>query len=366
MENFLKIIKSKYFILAALAVLNLIVALYVIKISLWSSDSETYLSAMKYLRSEQTADIPYNRLITTPLMLYASIFFSRFTGSLFNGMFTVNLIFYFLIICVFYKLVLEIYRDETVAFFSSLLFLGNYALYNFGIAYLADLGGWFFFILGSLLALKYFNGHDKKFYYFSALAAGVGVLFKEYGGLSLISLAAVILISDFSWAKKIKLISLAGLMFFALPVLYNVLFYFKFHYSYLDWYFFNLGAHAKSYGLILLIKVLGYLNLAGWPIFLYGLLMEKKYFDKPRALVLAAMLPASLTFLAWPALTERVAFIIVPWLVLSSGFGLSKIKNNYSVAAILIIYFIVNYGLTPIILSAQFHLYIKQLIFHFI
>lgn len=347
----INIIKSKYFLLSALAILNLIVAFFIIKISLWSSDSETYLSAMKYLLGAKLDEIPFNRLITAPFMLYASIFFSYFTGGLFNGMLAVNLIFYFLIIYVFYKLVFEIYHDDRVAFLSSILFIGNYCLYNFGIAYLADMSGWFFFILSSLFALKYYN-NKNKYYYLAILAAGVGVLFKEYGALGMVSLSALILVSNFPWQKKIKEIFLVGLLFAAIPVLYNILFYLKFNYSYLDWYFFNISAHAASYGIVLLIKVLGWVYLAGWPIFLYGLWQEKKYFDKRRALILAALLPASLAFLAWPALTQRIAFIIVPWLALSSGFGLSKLKNNYLTTAILIFYIIINYSIVPVLLDA--------------
>ena len=97
MEKFKNIIKSKYFLLYALGLLNLIVALYIIKISFWSSDSETYLKAMQYLQGEKFEEIPYSRLLTTPFMLYASIFLSYFTGSLYAGMLTANLIFYFLI-----------------------------------------------------------------------------------------------------------------------------------------------------------------------------------------------------------------------------------------------------------------------------
>ena len=347
------IIKSKYFLLYALAVLNLVVALYVIEISFWSSDSETYLSAMKFLQGDRLSKIPYNRLITTPFMLYASIFFGYFTGGLFKGMLAVNLIFYFLIIYVFYKLAFEICQDNKTAFLSSVLFLGNYAIYNFGIAYTADMGGWFFFVLSSLLAVKYFyNNNSRKFYFLAILSSSIGVLFKEYGALGLISLCLLILASAYGWRKKIKEIITAGFLFALIPLLYNLIFYLKFNYSYLDWYFFNVDAHGQSYNLILLIKVLGWLYLAGWPIFFYGLWQEKKYFEKTRATVLAALLPASLAFLAWPALTQRVAFIIVPWLALISGFGLTKLKNNYLIAAILIIYIIINYSITPFLLDA--------------
>ena len=347
------IIKSKYFLLYALAVLNLVVALYVIEISFWSSDSETYLSAMKFLQGDRLSKIPYNRLITTPFMLYASIFFGYFTGGLFKGMLAVNLIFYFLIIYVFYKLAFEICQDNKTAFLSSVLFLGNYAIYNFGIAYTADMGGWFFFVLSSLLAVKYFyNNNSRKFYFLAILSSSIGVLFKEYGALGLISLCLLILASAYGWRKKIKEIITAGFLFALIPLLYNLIFYLKFNYSYLDWYFFNVDAHGQSYNLILLIKVLGWLYLAGWPIFFYGLWQEKKYFNKQRFMVLAALLPASLAFLAWPALTERIAFIFVPWLALISGFGLSKIKKTYLATAILIVYILINYSITPFLIEA--------------
>ena len=353
MKLLLKILKSKYFLLYALAILNLAVALYVIKISLWSSDSETYLKAMQYLQGAKLDEIPYNRLITAPFMLYASIFFSYFTGGLFNGMLTANLIFYFLIIYIFYKLVFEIYKYHKTALLSSVLFLSNYSMYNFGVAYTTDMGGWFFFVLSSLLAVKYFyNNNSRKFYFLAILSSSVGVLFKEYGALGMISLVALILLSDFSYKRKIKEIAGASLMFLVIPTLYNLAFYLKFNYSYFDWYFFSLNTFAPAYNIALLIKVLGWVYLAGWPIFVFGLWQEKKFFDKNRSKILVALLPASLAFLAWPALTERLAFIFVPWLALISGFGLSKIKKTYLATAILIVYILINYSITPFLIEA--------------
>ena len=286
MEKILNFLKSKYFLLFALAILNLLVAFYFLKLSPWSSDSETYLKAMQYLRGANLEQIPYNRLLTTPFMLYSSILASWFTGSFYGGILAVNLIFYFLIIYVFYKLVLEIYQNQTTAVLSSILLLSNYSMYNYGVTYNADLGGWFFFILGTWLALKYYYRKNKKFYYLAVLAAGVGILFKEYGALGLISLSLLILISEYGWREKIKKIITAGFLFSLIPLLYNIIFYIKFNYSYLDWYFFNIGAHGQSYSLILLIKVLGWVYLAGWPIFVFGLWQEKKFFDKNRSKIL--------------------------------------------------------------------------------
>jgi hypothetical protein len=90
--------------------------------------------------------------------------------------------------------------------------------------------------------------------------------------------------------------------------------------------------------------VLGWVYLAGWLIFLYGLWQEKKHFDRTRAKVLLALLPASLFFLLWPSFTQRLAFIFVPWLALISGFGLSKIKHQWLVVGIIIVYILINYN----------------------
>jgi len=88
---------------------------------------------------------------------------------------------------------------------------------------------------------------------------------------------------------------------------------------------------------------LGWLFLAGWPVWLFGLWQEKKFLDRTRAKILLALLPASLVFLFWPTFTQRIAFILVPWLAMIAGFGLSKIRNSYLVTAYLAVYILINY-----------------------
>lgn len=360
-ERIERLLKSPFFYLFILAGLNLAAAYFYIKTPFTLlSDSPSYLSAMQFIKGAKIDAIPYNRLLTAPLMLYLSIAASFFAGSLYGGMMMVNIIFYFAIIYVFYKLVLEIYQNEKVALLSSVFFAGNYCLYNYGTAYIADMGGWFFFILGTYFAVKYFCGNAaRKYYYLAIIASIIGVLFKEYGALSLISLLLLILASSLpAKRKKTEIITAAFLFSFAL-LAYYIFFYFKFSYSYFDWYFFAANKYMVSpnsmpsqYSLSLLIKVLGWIFLAGWPVFLYGLYHEKKLFNKTRAKILAALLPASLAFLAWPALTQRIAFILVPWLSLTAGFGLSKIKNKYAVAAFLLFYILINYSITPFLIKA--------------
>lgn len=363
-ENLIKILKSSYFLLLILAVANLLIAFFFVQYPLQlNGDAPSYINAMNLIQGNdrevllygsewETQIITNARIVTTPLMLYSSIFASEIIGGDgYAGMLVVNIIFYFLIIFVFYKLVLAIYKVNKVAVIASILFFTNYCLYNYGVTYRTDMGGWFFFLLATLFAVYYYQCPTKeKFFYLSVLASSIGVLFKEYGFLGLVSLGFLILLSPIQYGNKIKKILKTGLLFLIIPALYYIFIYLKFDYSYLDWYFFNVNAIVVNpespeirWTILLLIKVLSWLFLIGWPIFLLGIYWEYKDRNRERIKVLLALLPASLAFLAWPALTQRIAFIFIPWLAMISGYGLSKMKSKYLVVIIIVIYILVGY-----------------------
>ncbi len=336
--------------IVVIAVLHMIAAYHFVPLKLIREDTAGYVRAMEFLRGDYSgADVPYNRLLTTPLMLYSSLAMSYFTGSLPYGMLAVNFILYFAIVIVFFKLALAIYKEIRAAFLSTLLFLFSYYFFRSAFSCLADVGGWFFFMLASLLAVKYYQEKSAKYFYLAILAASVGVLFKEFGALGMLTLGMLILFSEHSCLARIKKIALAAGLFLVLPVAYHVYFYLQYHYSYFNWYFsvqndygYTFGSSAYTFSNF--IKVMGWLYLAGWPIFLWGLWQEKKHFDKERAKPLGAMLPASLSFFAWPAFVQRVAVVFLPWLSMIAGFGLAKFKN-YLVVIIMIFYIIINYNI---------------------
>ena len=359
----LNLVKNYYFLLTVLAVANLLIAFYFVGYPLkLNGDAPSYLNAMKFIQGqeydnraygsvEETEVIMKARILTTPLMLYGSILVSKIVGTEYTGMMFINIIFYFLIILTFYELVKTIYKSKKVALIASVLFFTNYCLINYGITYRTDMGGWFFFLLTTFLAVKYFQEPEKeKFFYLSILASSIGVLFKEYGALGLISLGILILFFPISFNQRVIKIIKAAILFLVIPSLYYLWFYFQFNFSYINWYtyavsvtIYNTNSPGINWSIILLVKVLGWLFLVGWPIFLYGLYQEYKNFDLKRFKILLALLPASIAFLAWPGLTQRIAFIFVPFLAMVSAFGLSKLKNKYIIIFILIIYAIIGY-----------------------
>ena len=264
-----EIFRSPAFWLVCLAVFNLSVFYFFVPDYFGlPGDSPSYFKAMEFLKGEYEGDIPYNRLLTAPLTLLSSIFLGFFAGGSEKGMLLTNMLFFFGAVIVFYRLALAVSGERRTALFSGAFFASNYVLFRFGPTYLADLPGWFFFLLVSLLAARYFDTGEKKFFFWSAIFSSVGFLFKEYGGLGMGVLALLILLSDFPWKRKIGDIILAGVIFISLPLAYHFYFYLSYGFSYFDW----LALNASYYGpaeksFFSLVKMLGWLFLAGWPIF---------------------------------------------------------------------------------------------------
>src|SRR3989339_76137 len=252
------IIKSKYFPVMILAVINLTIAYFYIKIPFicWS-DFLTYQNAVNFITGNEVIsfDRLFARLLTMPLSLF--IGFALGFGNLAKGFVIMNIIFYFAVIWIFYKLVFEIWKDKIAALASTMLLQSNF------------------------------------------------------------------------W-------------FLILPGIYHLWFYLKFDYTYVDWFMVPVEIDSEtksSFGLM--VKVLGWLFFAVWPI--------KKYFKKQDYKIVLAMLPASLAFFAWPFFMQRTAFVLVPWLATCCGFGLSKIKSRHIIAIILILYIIINYNIEKLI-----------------
>ena len=349
-----KIFKDYRFYLVLLLLIQIPLAFFYVTPGFQiSGDATGYIEAIRFLGGEALeSGVPHVRLLTVPLLLYLSHLLNTVLDDPYVSIMIVNLFFYFLIIPVFFRLVFEIYKDKLVAFFATLLLVSNYYFFNADNFFIGDLAGRFFFLLTNLLALLWFVRKEGKYFYLAVLSSVVGVFFKEFGALGLISLGCFILLSETVWREKMKQIFKAAILFLLPLIIFHVIFYLKFNYVYFDWYDTNIHLYPEEenqYGFDLFIKVMGWIFLAGWPLFFYGLWQEKKTFVKERAKVLVALLPASLAFFAWPMFMQRTAFIIVPWLSTIAALGLSRM-NKFLAGICLLIYVAVNYNLERLLL----------------
>lgn len=342
--------KNIFILLSLVVLLNIAMSVFYVSPSFGiSGDAVSYYNAVRFLKGDSTVEgVLYSRILTTPAMLLLTMAVDLFVRNIYASMAVINILFYFLIAIIFYKLALDIFESRKIAILSSLLFFSNYYIININNAFLTDMAGRFFIILTNLLAVRYFLKKNDKYYYLAILSSAVGVFFKEFGGLGIISLACLILLSGVGWKEKIKKILLSGILFLVPLLTYHLWFYFHFNFSYLNWYQYAADSFAYDpavHGLVPFIKVMGWLFLAGWPLFLWGIWRVVRDLEIGRKLILLGLLPASLTFFAWPVFMQRTAFVLVPWLALVSGYGLSFVKRRYFVFLFIAVYLLINYNI---------------------
>jgi hypothetical protein len=289
------------------------------------------------LTAENFASGYLSRILSSPLAIYLPLALNYLFGDFFLNLTLINIVFYFLTIWLFYRTVLLVYRDNKTSVISTILFFTNYAVVYFGIRPAGDMSGWFFLIASNYFALKlFYQPANRTFLLLAVLFSSIGILFKEYAVLGMLTLGMVILFGSEKLLSKFLKIIAAAFLFILIPGLYHLIYYFITGYSYLDWY--ENAANLNHYGFILFIKVMGSLYLFGWFYFIIGLYQEYKNYDAVRARVLLCLVPASFAFLGWPGLLQRVAFVAVPLLAMISGFGLSKIPSRLLIIFLLLIY----------------------------
>lgn len=350
-----KIWHSPFFLIYLLALLNIFLVVKFITIPHSPhDDTSSYVQAAQFLTGEKIEFVPYYRLLMCPLFLYSILAINFLVHNLAWSMFYLNLGLYLIIIYVFYKLADLIYKNKTVATISTILFSSNYFMLFYGTAMLADLSGWLFFILGQYFVSRYYFEKNSKDFYLAILVSSIGILFKEYGTLSIISLGLVIIISDHTWLIKIKSLLKSALLFLIIPGLYHLVIYFTYHYSYFNWYgeaaaAYNSNSLAHFSGWIIALKVTTAVFFPCWLAWFLGAYYEWQEKNRTRLILLACLLPSSLAFLAWPAIYQRMGFILVPWLALTAGFGLAKLPKHYIIIFV-VLYLLINYNLHNILL----------------
>ena len=322
-----------------------------------TQDTPSYVNAMYYMEDLPTGtDIGtyLQRMLTVPLMLLSSIALGTVTGDYAGAMLLINLGIYFASVFVFYSIGYLVFQNTRTALIGAVLYTTNWCLFSFGTTYQADMGGWFFFLLTTLFALKYYRDPEtKKWLYLGLLSSVIGVFFKEYGALGMSSVVLLTLIAKLPFKQKIQEVVLVSGIFLAVLFTYHLWFYFHFDFTYFDWYTYNQESYGvegatstQMYTLASFIKVVALIFFAGWPIFLYGLThLYKKFRERSfeEIQILLALLPASAAFLMWPAFTWRVAFILVPWAALVAAYGLSHIASRRIILSILVFYILFNY-----------------------
>lgn len=321
-------------------------------------DGPTYVLAIKVLQGvARPLNFVPNRLITTFLGLESIILFSKIFGSFEVGWLILNILFYFLLNITFYKLVQLIFASDRTAFVATLFLATNYAMISFGLDYWLDIGGWLFYVLSLYLTLAYSQTSERKFLLLSALAIGLGGLFKENAFLGVIPIAVILIYEQ--WPSLIQIVkkALIPALLAIIPIAtMSWIVYSKFNYTYVSWLTTNQEHYVYSSRIVEYVKSFGSLyNILAFLI-LGGLYCYCRYFQelvpetKTRVFILAVIL-SILPIFVWPAITQRILFITVPASLIVTSFWFKKYEQYwYLFLPLLIAYLVANFLMNSIIL----------------
>jgi hypothetical protein len=227
------------------------------------------------------------------------------------------------------------------------LFLaGNYAMLNFGLNFLMDMGGWMFYILSIYFLQRYAKQQQRKDVLIASALVGVGGLFKEYAFLPIVSIAIFLIYENRHSIVSIIKESCLPALVALLPILAVYSFVFlKFGYTYVDWLEINQETYVYASRIIEYIKSIGsLLNFLG-PLFLAGIVVLAKEWNMLEARVkvfLIAMLASFLPIFFWPAITQRVLFVIVPFTIIIATFLFRRYPRYFPVFMVILILYILT------------------------
>lgn len=348
-----------FFILVFLAVFSILALNPKIE-----GDSLLYVNSIEVLRTgiEPIGFIPM-MILTTILGLKLIMFLDLFFHSIAISWSVLNAVVFVGMGMFFYSLLIRMFKEQEVAFLGSLFFMANYAPISFGLAYMMDIGGWFFYVASlyfSYLYLENDEGGGDRWLYLSSLMIGIGGLYKEYAFVAYVIVFGLLVFKNWKNWKQIIWKTILSLLLALGPFgVMNIYTYFNFHgYTYLDWFLYNQNTYTYQNRVVEFIKSFGYIYNVAWPLFLAGFVMFigriKNVFNTRKMdkdiLFISLVIISSFAVLLWPVVT-RVLFISIPGIVLVSLLYIQKMNNRKYLYPLLFVYIFISLLMDAFILD---------------
>lgn len=252
------------------------------------------------------------------------------------GLIVQNIIFYFLLVFLLFKIIDLVFDNKEYAFLASLFFITSTPFIDTGLTYLTDTGSWFFYCFSIYLTLLYFRFGKEKLIPLNGFLSGLGVLLKENAGLGAPFFVLMVLFAkNISFKNKIVKIAIFSAIFLAIIIGWQFLCFKLFHYTFFDVFFGP--AKPAAVGESVLVVALRYLGQLFrtmgllWPFIFLGIFQVWRKKDWGKTKIFLALLPASFSFLAWsPDAGARTTFLFAPLGILLSISGLSFLEEKLS------------------------------------
>lgn len=298
-------------------------------------DAPGYLEAMRVMNGtgEAGASFTPNRILTTFASTGSVALLALVTGNYFASWFFVNTLYFFGLGFVCYLLFRRITGSAAGSILGALFVVGNYDVLVFGLNYLMDISGWFWFALSLLFLWRHIETGESRFLWHAALIAGVGGLFKEYAYLAFVPAGLYVLCLHARAPRMLLTASLPFILALVPTFLVHAGVYLIYGYSYLDWY----GMNARTFGWegwagnaarSFLVSLSFLAPVAALGAFAFAREMRRAY-DAERILFILALVPPALAVLLWPIITERFVFMIVPLAGLMAAYAVKRYERHW-------------------------------------
>jgi hypothetical protein len=327
-------------------------------------DTASYGQALDVLTGGRPAPgfMPY-RLLTTFGALELVRFFGGMFGNLYLGWFFMNLVLYTAAVYTMFALIRRMTGSAPAACLGSLFLAGNYGFLLFGPNFLMDIGGWSFYIFVLYFVWRYAESRvvglkASNYMIWAAVCVGIGGLFKEYAFLGGAAIA-VYLIAEAIRTKRMKPIGLlvgAGMIsIIPVAILYGYI-YHAFGYTYLDWFGMNAEHYVYHSRILEYIKALGSLyNLLAILVIAGAAVIVRSWreISAEIKIFLAAVLVSFLPVFFWPAITQRIFTITVPFSIVIAAFLFKKFEGRWWIfKVVLIAYVLATFFMDSYLLKA--------------
>lgn len=275
----------------------------------------------------------------------------------------INIVFYVGIVLLTYGLIRRVFKNNTMGFVTALLMLSSYALIRYGLTQVQDMGGYFWLLLTAYTGWRWYEDRKWHWLVLGGISTAFGILTKESGAMGALFFGIVILVAN----RKAVVTSIKQIALFSiLPALTIVINGFRgkdIAYNSADWFMFN---WRTFYDLNYTPFKWAAINFTTfnflWVLFALGaywLVTNRKNVSFEIKLFLAAIIPASFSYMAWPLFISRTVFVcawfIVPvaayalWVIYEKG--KKKLAATLLVVALLTPYIFQSFiGYTPVFL----------------
>lgn len=316
---------------------------------------EVHLSILPNLNEYNLDIVTAHRILTTFLGIEAIRIFSEIAGSLIPGWIAWDILVFFGVSIIFYRLLERFFSSQKVAFVGGLFFAGNYSMVAQGLGLFMDIGGWFFYVLSLYWLYRYVESGRYRDVFFSALAIAIGGFFKENSFVAFVPIALVLLYEYYRMPLVyLKCVIPLGLLIAVPMVVLHVAIYLKYGYMYTYWirlagtfeYPSILAEYVKSFGSLLTFLT---------PIAVTGALIlwkERVSMDAKRWVFLIGVMISTIPAIMWPAITQRVLFLVLPWVIILAGFCIKRYERYwYAFLPIVAIYIATGFAMDAYILD---------------